>query len=142
MALCLAESLIETGAFDPVNQLERYSRWANEGHLSSNGHCFDIGNTVNSALERFARTNEPYCGSIDPQTAGNGSIMRLAPVPLRYAADFAVAVERSGESSRTTHGAATSVDACHYLGALIACAVRGNYLPRKVMPRATGTGVS
>jgi ADP-ribosylglycohydrolase len=125
MALCLAESLIETGGFDPVDQLERYSRWASDGHLSSNGRCFDIGNTVSLALERFARTHEPYCGSRDVRTAGNGSIMRLAPVPLRYAADIAEAVERAGESSRTTHGAATAVDACSYFGALIAGAVRG-----------------
>jgi ADP-ribosylglycohydrolase len=42
MALCLAESLIETGRFDPADQLKRYLRWWREGHLSSTGECFDI----------------------------------------------------------------------------------------------------
>src|SRR6266581_9645685 len=50
MALCLAESLIEQRTFDPVDQLERYARWYREGHLSSNGRCFDIGTTTRVAL--------------------------------------------------------------------------------------------
>ena len=43
MALCLAESLVERAGFDPVDQLRRYVRWYSEGHLSSMGRCFDIG---------------------------------------------------------------------------------------------------
>ena len=125
MALCLAESLVERRGFDPVDQLQRYVRWYRDGHLSSRGACFDIGTTTREALERFERTREPYCGSTDRYSAGNGSIMRLAPVPLFFAADEQAAIERSGESSRTTHGAATCVDACRYFGALIAGAARG-----------------
>jgi ADP-ribosyl-[dinitrogen reductase] hydrolase len=119
MALCLAESLIESRGFDPVDQLERYLRWYQHGHLSSTGKCFDIGNTVRSALERFQRTGEAYPGGTDPYSAGNGSLMRLAPVPMFYAHDTDLAIERSGESSRTTHGTATAVDACRYYGALL-----------------------
>jgi len=61
-----------------MDQLERYVRWYREGHLSSNGRCFDIGNTIRSALHRFERTKEPFSGSTDPLSAGNGSIMCLA----------------------------------------------------------------
>ena len=125
MALCLAESLIERRGFDPVDQLERYLRWYREGHLSSTGWCFDIGNTVRAALLRFEKTRQPYCGSTDPYSAGNGSIMRLAPVALFYALRPREAIESSGESSRTTHGAATCVDACRYLGALLVGAING-----------------
>jgi ADP-ribosylglycohydrolase len=85
MALCLAESLIACRGFDPVDQLTRYCRWYREGHLSSTGRCFDIGNTVRAAVERFGRTGEPYPGPTDPRSAGNGSLMRLAPVPLFFA---------------------------------------------------------
>lgn len=123
MALCLAESLIEKQAFDPVDQLERYVRWRRDGHLSSNGRCFDIGGTVSRALSRFEKTREPYCGPTDLMSAGNGSIMRLAAVPLFYAHDPQQAVERSGESSRTTHGVQACIDACRYLGGLIVGAV-------------------
>ena len=125
MALCLAESLIEQNGFDPVDQLERYLRWFREGHLSSTGESFGIGRIVGSALWHFERTHEPYCGPTEPDTAGNGSIMRLAPVPLFYAASPLEAIERSAESSRTTHRISTAVDACRYLGALIAGAVNG-----------------
>ncbi len=125
MALCLAESLIEHPTFDPVDQLDRYVRWWREGYLSSNGVCFDIGSTVRSALTRFRQTRDPYGGSTDPKTAGNGSLMRLAPVPMRYAQDPIAAIERSGESSRTTHGAPAAVDACRYFGGLLVGALRG-----------------
>jgi ADP-ribosyl-[dinitrogen reductase] hydrolase len=125
MALCLAESLIEQKGFVPTHQLEKYLKWYREGHLSSTGRCFDIGNTTHSALLQFERTREPYCGSTNPRSAGNGSIMRLAPVPLFFAQNPEAAIEKSGESSRTTHGAATAVDACRYLGALLVGAVNG-----------------
>ena len=50
MALCLAESLIECGGFEPRDQLERYVRWWRQGHLSSTGRCFDIGTATRAAL--------------------------------------------------------------------------------------------
>jgi ADP-ribosylglycohydrolase len=125
MALCLAESLVEKGGFDPVDQLERYVRWLRQGHLSSTGSCFDVGGTVLAALERFEATHEPFCGSTSPYSAGNGSLMRLAPVPLCFAGDARRAMELAGESSRTTHGATTAVDACRYMAGLIVGAVRG-----------------
>ena len=125
MALCLAESLIEKQAFDPQDQLARYLRWYKKGHLSCNGRCFDIGNTVRDALSRFEQTNEPHCGSTDPRAAGNGSIMRLAPVPLFFRADPVEAIETAALSSRTTHGTATCVDACRYMAALLVGILQG-----------------
>ena len=86
LALCLAESLVERGAVDPLDQIARYVRWWKEGHLSSTGECFDIGITTSAALRRHLDTGEPYCGPTESYTAGNGSLMRLAPVlrlPLR-----------------------------------------------------------
>jgi ADP-ribosyl-[dinitrogen reductase] hydrolase len=125
MALCLAESLVECNGFDAKDQVERYLRWRDSGHLSSTGECFDIGSTVSSALDRYRRTGEPFSGSTDPHTAGNGSIMRLAPVPMWYGADFAKAVANSGLSSMTTHGEETAIDSCRYLGGLVWGALNG-----------------
>jgi len=125
MALCLAESLIEGKGFDPVDQLRRYVRWYREGYLSSTSQCFDIGTTTRSALVHFEKTGAPYCEVDDPYAAGNGSIMRLAPVPLFYARDPLEAISRSEESSRTTHGARTCGDACRYFGALLVGALNG-----------------
>lgn len=125
MALCLAESLIKKRGFDPIDQLERYTMWQEEGHLSSTGHCFDIGITVSGALTRFQKTHAPYCGSEDPDKAGNGSIMRLAPVPMAYFHRPEEAIARSLESSRTTHQAPATLDACRYFGGLILGALAG-----------------
>lgn len=126
MALCLAESLIECRGFDPQDQMERYIRWYRQGYLSSTGVCFDIGNTIRGALIKFETTGEPYCGSTDPYSAGNGSLMRLAAVPMFYAkTPSASSIFKCGESSRTTHGARTAVDACRYYGGLIAAALNG-----------------
>ena len=125
MALCLAESLIERNGFNLVDQLERYMRWYLGGHLSSTGECFDIGNTVRKALSNFTKSREPYSGPTDTWSAGNGSIMRLAPVPLFYAGAPKEAVEKSGESSRTTHGARNAIDACRYFGGILVGAING-----------------
>jgi len=119
MALCLAESLVESQGFDPKDQLQRYVRWWREGHLSSTGSCFDIGNATATALRRFEKTDEEFCGSSDPHSAGNGSIMRLAPVVMHFAIDGSMAIEYAGHSSRTTHAAPVCVDACRYLAGLI-----------------------
>ena len=125
MALCLATSLVEQDGFDPADQMDRYVRWWREGYLSSNGRCFDIGITVRSALSRFRQDRDPYAGSSDPQTAGNGSLMRLAPVPMYYSGDPAEAIRKAADSSRTTHGAREAVDACRYFAGLLVGALDG-----------------
>jgi ADP-ribosylglycohydrolase len=125
MALCLAESLAECGGFDPADQLRRYLRWWREGHLSSTGHCFDIGTTTSSGLLRFEKTGEPYAPEAGALSAANGSIMRLAPVPLFFAADPREAIERAADSSRTTHSDPLCVDACRYMAGIIAGLLSG-----------------
>jgi len=125
MALCLAESLIECRGFNPGDQLTRYCRWYREGYLSSTGTCFDIGNTTRVALEAFERTRNPIPGPTDPQSAGNGSLMRLAPIPLYFATKPRRAIEAAGESSWTTHGAVEAADACRYFTGLVIGALEG-----------------
>ena len=84
------------------------------GHLSCTGECFDVGKTVSMALHKFGRSKEtdPFPGSTAKTAAGNGSLMRLCPVPLLYRNNPAIAIAISGESSRTTHGADAALDAC------------------------------
>ena len=125
MALCLATSLIERGGFDAHDQMHRYCRWADSGYLSSNGVCFDIGNTVASALRRYQRDGNPFAGSDDPGSAGNGCIMRLAPIPMYFFPDLDVVEQFAGESSRTTHGTRECIDACRLLGRIICRALLG-----------------
>lgn len=125
LALCLAESLAVSNGFDAEDQMKRYSRWYTEGRLSVTGECFDIGNTTRYALHSFEKTGNPYSGPSNERSAGNGSIMRLAPVPIFFNSDPHSAVERSGDSSRTTHGNQLAVDACRYMGGIIYGALNG-----------------
>lgn len=125
MALCLAASLIQCDGFDPADQMDRYLLWRDEGYQSVNGRCFDIGGTVNAALHRFETTGEPFAGSTDPRSAGNGSIMRLAPVAIACHRDESLACEHAAESSRTTHGAEECIDACRMLGVVLARLIAG-----------------
>ncbi|WP_151733245.1 ADP-ribosylglycohydrolase family protein [Paenibacillus tengchongensis] len=136
MALCLAESLLEQQGFDPADQMSRYLRWFRHGHLSSTGECFDIGNATRAALLRFAADGEPYSGSDDPLAAGNGSIMRLAPVVMYYAADPPAAVEYAARSSRTTHAASECLAACRLLAAYILAGLHGWSKEEMLAPQA------
>ena len=125
MALCLAESIVDRGGLDLADNLRRYLLWRDHGYLSSNGSCFDIGTTISGQLERFRHTGDATDPHVDQDAAANGSLMRLAPVPIAWHRDLAVAVERSAESSRSTHPAQRPVDACRFLGAVVAALVGG-----------------
>lgn len=125
MALCLARSLLHCDGFDALDQMKRYVRWYRDGYLSSTGDCFDIGTTTRSALGKFESTGDPWAGPCGPSTAGNGSLMRLAPIPLFYAPDAAAAVAHAADSSRTTHGAPQAVDACRLFASLLVSALAG-----------------
>ena len=141
MALCLAKSLLACNGFDAADQMRRYLRWRDQGYMSVTGRCFDIGNTVATALRRFELNGEPRAGSDQPRSAGNGSIMRLAPVPMYFAADPVRAVDLARESSRTTHAARTCLDACRYLAGILASALRGASKQALLSPAHAPMGV-
>jgi ADP-ribosylglycohydrolase len=71
------------------------------------------------------RDQSPWADGSDPYSAGNGSLMRLAPVPLFYAHDPRLAIEQAAASSRTTPGQVEAVDACRDMAGLIAGAMNG-----------------
>jgi len=124
-ALCLASSLIEKG-FDTFDQMNRYVRWHEQGYMSSNGRCFDIGNTTWDALDTFKRTGNALAGSTRPDSSGNGSLMRLAPVPIRYLDTPELALDLCVEQSKTTHNAPECLMACRLLGEVLIRALQGS----------------
>ncbi|MBY0488783.1 MAG: ADP-ribosylglycohydrolase family protein [Gemmatimonadaceae bacterium] len=124
MALCLAHSLIERRTFDARDQMQRYVNWRDNGYLSSTDRCFDIGSTVSQSLRRFERDDDPFAGVTRGRTAGNGSLMRLAPIAMYYFDQYQV-LQMAADSSRTTHGARVAIDCCRYLAGLIVGAIRG-----------------
>ena len=103
MALCLATSLITCQGMNPKDQMDRYLRWVNDGYMSCVGRAVGIGQTVLRALMRYHDTQDPYQGSTGPKHAGNGCIMRLAPVPIFYHRDAEKAELNAIDSAKTTH---------------------------------------
>lgn len=125
MALCLAESLITKQACDPQDQMARYANWYQWGYWSSTGHCFDIGMATRAAIQEFLRSGNALAGSADPRSAGNGSLMRLAPVALMYGHDEAQLQDMAALSSRTTHAAPECLDACRLFAVALSRALAG-----------------
>jgi ADP-ribosylglycohydrolase len=133
MALALADSIADVG-WDLNDQTERYVAWWRTGAYSVNGRVFDIGVTTCVALSRFLQTGDAWCsGDASERASGNGSIMRLAPVPIAYARLFPnrleMLMERAVESSRPTHASPQCLSACAYLGVALAGLING--LPRE-----------
>jgi len=125
MALALADSLLCCDDLDQNDLMTRFVSWMDEDAYSSNGRCFDVGNTVRAALGRFKASGDPLAGSTNPRSAGNGSLMRLAPVAIRYWDDDQQRRDAAARQSRTTHGAAEAVDACVAFSDLLAEAIAG-----------------
>jgi ADP-ribosyl-[dinitrogen reductase] hydrolase len=139
MALCLCESLLYRKEFDPIDQMNRYCNWWRHGYLSSTGECFDIGGATQSALNRYLQTGEPFSGSTSPSTAGNGSLMRLAPVVLFFLPDSAASVQYSEASSRTTHAAPEAVECCRVMAQLLIAILNGT--PHRELLLYAGEGI-
>jgi ADP-ribosyl-[dinitrogen reductase] hydrolase len=157
MALCLAASLIVKESFDGYDQLVRYKRWFRDGYMSSTGKCFDIGSATRQAIVEFENRQDQYaqklnktipkhsldktiaenlshidfdvkCGS--QTAAGNGPLMRLAPIPLFYFRSETDAIQNAAHSAILTHGDNKASDACRFYAALIHQAING-------IPKAT-----
>lgn len=122
LALCLAESLIKDG-FSLNNQLARYAKWYQEGYLSSKENSFGVGRNTSISISEYIEK-----GILPPKrenAAGNGSIMRLAPVAMYFFNNFNKTVHYAGKSSLATHNNPMAVDSCKYLGAIIYKALEG-----------------
>ena len=131
MALALADSLLANPDLDEADLMQRFVRWMDEGEYSVTGRCFDIGLTTRQALSRWKRTGNPIAGSTAPDTAGNGSLMRLAPVAVRHWPDRAKLRDVAARQSAVTHAAPEAVGACVAFAELLGDAIAGQ--PRSVV---------
>jgi ADP-ribosyl-[dinitrogen reductase] hydrolase len=138
MALALADSIAVAG-WDLNDQADRYVQWWKTGKYSVNGHCFDIGITTRSALGTYAAKKDARTsGPCSDQASGNGSIMRLAPVPIRYARFFPNQIGElsrlAEESSLPTHGSEQCLSACRYLTVVLAALIHGAHRGEVLSP--------
>ena len=135
MALCLAESLVETGGFDPFDQVECYQRWQREGYLTSTGECVGITASVSRALATARWSGKAFAGSHDPNQLDKEPLSRVAPVVLYFLADPVEAIQYAAEAARTTQQSPVVLDACRYLAGLLVGALRGVSRQELLAPR-------
>jgi ADP-ribosyl-[dinitrogen reductase] hydrolase len=130
MALALGEALLASAAkgsvFEPEEAQRRFVNWWRNGAFSPTGSCFDIGIATRQALARFEETGDPIAGSTDPYSAGNGSLMRLAPVAIwGIRRDPAVVTRVARRQSMTTHAAEACLDACEAYALVLRAVILG-----------------
>ena len=129
MALALADSIGMAG-WDIHDQAQRYVDWWKTGKYSVNGRCFDIGITTRSALGNYvAQKDALNSGDRSDRASGNGSIMRLAPVPMRFGHLYSGQLDElsrlAEESSIPTHASEQCASACRYLATVLAALIHG-----------------
>ena len=150
MALCLAESLLECDGFDARDQVARYTRWQQEGHLSATGQCVGITAGTARALARAQWRRQAFSGSHDPGALDPEPLSRVTPVVLFFFADPPLAVAQAAEAARTTCQAAAVLDACRSLARALQAALAGEGRPgilaaagpRGPLPAAAATQVA
>ena len=125
MALCLAQSLIDSNGFDPIDQLNKYLEWIDTGYMSCTGKMVGLGKTCWRSLFNYRRKGQPYTDIKSEKFSGNGSLMRLAPICIYYANNLDLAVHYAALSSKTTHGSPIAVDCCRYFAYVILKLVHG-----------------
>lgn len=129
MSLCLGYSLVEKG-FDVDDQLQRYLKWYENGYCSSKNHCFDIGITTKFALINY-KIKKDTIAEYSEYSAGNGGLMRLAPIPIYYNCpeydleSIKNLLYKSRLSSISTHNNEISEDSCAYFTLLLNRAFNG-----------------
>lgn len=126
MAFALAESLIEYDALEPSDVLDRWLRWHDDGDYSVTGKCFDIGKTTWLALTHYRENNNALtCGQDGTFAAGNGSIMRNAPIVLKFLEEPEYAQEMAALQSRLTHAHTECIAGCKNLTDICIKAING-----------------
>lgn len=129
MALCLADALLAEKRYDSEAVMNAYADWCFRGRRSSTGRCFDIGTQVAAAIDDFLNSREALVPVERERTssAGNGCIMRLAPVVIagftsRRPKDI---VSMARISARETHYSIEAEAATEVFAALLVGAMRG-----------------
>ena len=125
MALCLAESLLAKGTVDQADLMTRFAGWLQRGENTVSGRCFDIGATTRAAIQSFIASGNPSAGSHLATAAGNGSLVRLAPLAIFAHRDRELAELLAGKQSRTTHATPEVIDACRLFTDVLIDALTG-----------------
>ena len=125
MMLCILKSILENKTIDLKDIMNKFVDWRDSGYMIPSGSCFDIGCTINNAINLYEENGDDvYQGRNNNHSISNGAIMRLAPVPLFFIHNPYEGFKYCMETSEITHGTISS-QASIILGEIIIRAVRG-----------------
>lgn len=139
MALCLAESLLERGGFDAHDQVARYERWRDTGHLSATGLGVGITPNTARALAMSQWRRQVFSGSHDPDQLDPEPLARVAPVAMFFFHTPEEAARQACDAARTTCQAPLVLDSCRLLATLLHAALAGASRPEIL---AAGRGLA
>jgi ADP-ribosyl-[dinitrogen reductase] hydrolase len=127
LLLCAAESLAEYD-FDTKDMGRRFVRWLDDGHWSAHGRVFDIGTATHRALDQIALGSPAEeAGGRSESSNGNGSLMRILPVPLAsLSCDLDTFCDRISRASAITHAHERSKLACVLHGLFVRALMNGD----------------
>lgn len=80
MALCIADSLIANGGYDSYDIMNRFKEWCYSDYRKHPQAPVDVGTQTLKALDDYEKSPVVEKDTPKTESAGNGAIMRLAPV--------------------------------------------------------------
>jgi len=124
MGFCLAESLLACPEFDPIDLRIRFLNWWEFGYRNAFGYdsfntSVGLGGSIGQSFVEFQRAGTPYTKAGDLYTSGNGSIMRLAPVPIFFHSELEKAMDIASKQSKTTHQGDEAAECCRLMTFII-----------------------
>lgn len=126
MALCMADSLICHRELNCSDMRKRFWNWWHCGYNNAfrkdvgRSHSVGLGGNIANSLRSLRNNEEPTAFYADGgEDAGNGSLMRLSPIPIFFHSCPESARRAAYDSSRTTHPGPIAAEACKFLAHLI-----------------------
>ena len=123
MGLCIAESLLDVGAFDYADIGNRYMDWVESGDTRG------MGGTCSAAIHRmrdaFQDDHLLNCGRNTGQYCGNGTAMRIAPLGVFYRNELDEMLSGAHTDAILTHRHWDAVESSQALCVMIASLVNG-----------------
>jgi len=141
MALCLAETYIESNKCDITLFRKKLLSWYKNGTNSSNGVCFDIGNTTRFALEQFEQHGPSWMGNTSPETAGNAALIRHAPAAIFRRKSFVDGWRDAAFQSKATHYAPESINCCRFFNVILHYLLNGYNKSESFAPHLMATSL-
>jgi len=128
MALCVADQLLCDGVFNPRNLRLRFLNWWCFGYNTAfkDQHAVGLGGNISTSFSEFIEDQTEYTESGDKNTSGNGSVMRLSPIPIFYQDNIEEAMDFAYKHSKTTHQGDEAAECCRLMTYVIIRGIHGD----------------